>query len=316
VGTAGVLFLAANTAYADFPRLSAILARDSFAPRQLAFRGDRLAFSNGIMLLGATAAMLLVIFQAEVTRLIPLYILGVFISMTLSQSGMIRHWLRLRERGWRTSLALNGFGAVATGVVVIIVGATKFTEGAWISVLAMLSLFTLFTLIRRHYRWFEERIKPDERELGSGMPAAVPVEPGGPRNHVLVPVDEINKITLGAVGMARALSSLVTAVHLTDDRARAEEFRERWNEAVPDVPLLLIESPYRAFVAPMIAFVESLERSEPGRQISIILPSFAARHWWERLLHSHDVSRLRRCAKALKTVRVVEFPYYPGSESA
>ena len=316
VGTAGVLFLAANTAYADFPRLSAILARDSFAPRQLAFRGDRLAFSNGIMLLGAAAAMLLVIFQAEVTRLIPLYILGVFISMTLSQSGMIRHWLRLRERGWRTSLALNGFGAVATGVVVIIVGATKFTEGAWISVLAMLSLFTLFTLIRRHYRWFEERIKPDERELGSGMPAAVPVEPGGPRNHVLVPVDGINKISLGAVGMARALSSLVTAVHLTDDRARAEEFRERWNEAVPDVPLLLIESPYRAFVAPMIAFVESLERSEPGRRISIVLPSFAARHWWERLLHSHDVSRLRRCAKALKTVRVVEFPYYPGSESA
>jgi hypothetical protein len=174
----------------------------------------------------------------------------------------------------------------------------------------------VFTLIRRHYRWFEERIKPDERELGSGVPAAVPVEPGGPRNHVLVPVDGINKISLGAVGMARALSSLVTAVHLTDDRAQAEEFRERWNEAVPDVPLLLIESPYRAFVAPMIAFVESLERSEPGRRISIVLPSFAARHWWERLLHSHDASRLKRSAKALKTVRVVEFPYYPGSESA
>ena len=309
VGTAGVLFLAANTAYADFPRLSAILARDSFAPRQLAFRGDRLAFSNGIMLLGATAAILLVIFQAEVTRLIPLYILGVFISMTLSQSGMIRHWLRLRDRGWRMSLALNGFGAVATGVVVIIVGATKFTEGAWISVLAMLGLFTVFTLIRRHYRWFEEHIKPDERELGSGVPAAVPVEPGGPRDHVLVPVDGINKISLGAIGMARALSSFVTAVHLTDDRARAEEFRERWNEAVPDVPLLLIESPYRAFVAPMIAFVESLERSEPDRRISVILPSFVARHWWERLLHNRDILRLRPHLRKRPRVRVIDFPY-------
>ena len=309
VGTAGVLFLAANTAYADFPRLSAILARDSFAPRQLAFRGDRLAFSNGIMLLGATAAILLVIFQAEVTRLIPLYILGVFISMTLSQSGMIRHWLRLRDRGWRMSLALNGFGAVATGVVVIIVGATKFTEGAWISVLAMLGLFTVFTLIRRHYRWFEEHIKPDERELGSGVPAAVPVEPGGPRDHVLVPVDGINKISLGAIGMARALSSFVTAVHLTDDRARAEEFRERWNEAVPDVPLLLIESPYRAFVAPMIAFVESLERSEPDRRISVVLPSFVARHWWERLLHNRDILRLRPHLRKRPRVRVIDFPY-------
>ena len=309
VGTAGVLFLAANTAYADFPRLSAILARDSFAPRQLAFRGDRLAFSNGIMLLGATAAILLVIFQAEVTRLIPLYILGVFISMTLSQSGMIRHWLRLRDRGWRMSLALNGFGAVATGVVVIIVGATKFTEGAWISVLAMLGLFTVFTLIRRHYRWFEEHIKPDERELGSGVPAAVPVEPGGQRDHVLVPVDGINKISLGAIGMARALSSFVTAVHLTDDRAGAEEFRERWNEAVPDVPLLLIESPYRAFVAPMIAFVESLERSEPDRRISVVLPSFVARHWWERLLHNRDILRLRPHLRKRPRVRVIDFPY-------
>jgi hypothetical protein len=314
--TALVLFMAANTSFADFPRVSAILANDRFMPRQFAFKGDRLAFSRGIIFLAGAASLLLIVFGGEVTRLIPLYAVGVFVSFTLSQSGMVRHWWRLRETGWRISLAINGVGAAMTAVVAVIIATTKFTHGAWISISMMLLFMLVFTLIRRHYRWFEERIKPDERDLGSGVPVAVPVEPGGPRNHVLVPVDEINKITLGAVGMARALSSLVTAVHLTDDRARAEEFRERWNEAVPDVPLLLIESPYRAFVAPMIAFVESLERSEPGRRISIVLPSFAARHWWERLLHSHDVSRLRRCAKALKTVRVVEFPYYPGSESA
>ncbi len=310
VGTAGVLFLAANTAFADFPRLSAILARDHFAPRQLSYRGDRLAFSNGIMLLGAAAAVLLVVFQAEVTKLIPLYILGVFISMTLSQSGMIRHWLRLRERGWRMSLAFNGIGAVATAVVVVIVGATKFTEGAWISVIAMLTLFAVFTLIRRHYRWFEECTRVDEHEPPAGVPAAVQVEPGGPRDHVIVPVDGVNKISLGAIGVGRAISSLVTAVHLTDDREEAETFRARWAKAVPDVPLLLIESPYRAFVAPMLAFVESLERSAPNRRVTVVLPSFVARHWWERLLHNRDVLRLRPFLKRNGTVRVIDYPYH------
>jgi amino acid transporter len=309
VGTAGVLFLAANTAYADFPRLSAILAKDRFAPRQLSFRGDRLAFSNGILLLGAAAATLLVVFQAEVTRLIPLYILGVFISMTLSQSGMVRHWLRLREPGWKTSLALNGFGAIATAVVVVIVGLTKFTEGAWISVIAMLTMFTAFALIRHHYDWFEQKMHVDESELHVGVPSAVPVERGGPRDHVIVPVDSINKISLGAIGIAREISSLVTAVHLTDDKEHAEVFRERWSKAVPDVPLLLIESPFRAFVAPMLAYVESLQRAEPHRRITVVLPSFEARHWWERLLHNRDVLRLRPFLRERAGIRVVDFAF-------
>jgi amino acid transporter len=309
VGTAGVLFLAANTAYADFPRLSAILAKDRFAPRQLSFRGDRLAFSNGILLLGAAAATLLVVFQAEVTRLIPLYILGVFISMTLSQSGMVRHWLRLREPGWKTSLALNGFGAIATAVVVVIVGLTKFTEGAWISVIAMLTMFTAFALIRHHYDWFEQKMHVDESELHVGVPSAVPVERGGPRDHVIVPVDSINKISLGAIGIAREISSLVTAVHLTDDKEQAEVFRKRWSEAVPDVPLLLIESPFRAFVAPLLAYVESLQRAEPHRRITVVLPSFEARHWWERLLHNRDVLRLRPFLRERAGIRVVDFAF-------
>ena len=306
VGTAGVLFLAANTAYADFPRLSAILAKDRFAPRQLSFRGDRLAFSNGIMLLGAAAAILLVAFQAEVTRLIPLYILGVFISMTLSQSGMVRHWLRLREHGWRASLALNGIGAVATAVVVVIVGATKFTEGVWISVIAMACLFVVFTLIRRHYDWFQHRTAVDEDSLPASVPPAATGDP--PRDHVIVPVDGLNEIALGAISMAREISPLVTAVHLTDDREQAEELRQRWERAVPDVPLLVIESPYRAFVAPMLAYLERLDEQEHLR-ITVILPTFVARHWWERILHNRDVLRLRPFLKNRPGLRVVDFPY-------
>ena len=308
VATAGVLFLAANTAYAGFPRLAAILATDRFAPRQMAFRGDRLAFSNGIMLLGLAAAALLIIFQAEVTRLIPLYILGVFISMTISQSGMVRHWRRFRGRGWRTSLVINGIGAVATAIVVIIVGMTKFAQGAWISVIAISLLLLLFVLIRRHYDWFKQRVGIDEDDIPA-VPAAVTVQPGGPTAHVIVPVDEINRITMGAIGLAREVSPLVTAVHVSDDRQSAEALRLRWEASVPDVPLLVIESPYRAFVAPMVALVRQLQESRPRQRITFVLPAFSTRHWWERLLHNRDAIRLRGALRETGNVSVVDFRY-------
>ena len=308
-GTAGVLLLAANTAYADFPRLSAILAKDSFAPRQLSFRGDRLAFSNGIMLLGAAAAILLVMFQAEVTRLIPLYILGVFISMTLSQSGMVRHWLRLREHGWRTSLLLNGFGAVATAAVVVIVGATKFTEGAWISVIAMLTLFVVFTLVHRHYEWFRRRTRADD--TAAAIPTAMPRERAHER--IIIPVDDVNEITLNAVRVAREIAGITTAVHLTDDTEAAIAFQERWKRAVPDIPALVIESPYRAFTGPMLAYIDSVveaaRRSEPADKVTVILPTFVPTHWWERVLHNRDVMRLKPLLKGLAGVHVIECPY-------
>jgi hypothetical protein len=233
--------------------------------------------------------------------------------MTLSQSGMVRHWLRLREPGWRISLALNGFGAVATAVVVVIVGLTKFTEGAWISVIAMLTLFTAFALVRRHYEWFERMVHVDESALPVGVPVAVAVEPGGPRDHVIVPVDGVNKISLGAIGIAREISSMVTAVHLTDDKEEGQALRETWNRSVPDIRLLLIESPYRQFVAPMLGYVESRASAEPNRRITVILPTFVARHWWERLLHNRDVLRLRPFLKEHEGIRVVDFPYGLGS---
>jgi len=309
VGTAGVLLLAANTAYADFPRLSAILAHDHFAPRQLAFRGDRLAFSNGILLLGAAAAVLLVMFQSEVTRLIPLYILGVFISMTLSQSGMIRHWLRLRESGWRTSLALNGIGAIATGVVVLIVGATKFTEGAWISVLAMLALMGTFMAINRHYRWYERAIAIDDRTAIPRVSALPSVDPIARSTHVIIPVDGINEIAIGAIAMAQEIGSEVTAVHLTDDIEQAERFQAEWNATLPGVALLIIESPYRAFAAPMLAYLENLQNAEADRRIVVILPGFKAHHWWESLLHNRAIRRLKPYLAQFPNVRIVDYLY-------
>ncbi|TMF07909.1 MAG: APC family permease [Chloroflexi bacterium] len=304
--TALVLFLAANTSFADFPRLSAILARDKFMPRQFAFKGDRLAFSNGIMLLAGAAALLLIVFGGNVTNLIPLYAVGVFVSFTLSQSVMVRHWWRLRETGWRGSLVINGTGAIATAAVAVIITTTKLSGGAWISIIAMGSLVLMFALIRRHYDWFQRRTAVDENSLPVRVPPAPSSE--APRDHVIVPVDGLNEIALGAISMAREISPLVTTVHLTDDREQAEELRKRWERAVPDVPLLIIESPYRAFVAPMLAYLERLDEQEHMR-ITVILPTFVPRHWWERILHNRDVLRLRPFLKGRPGLRVVDFPY-------
>lgn len=317
VATALVLFLAANTSFNGFPPLAAILSRDRFLPRQFSFRGDRLAYSNGIMMLAVAASVLLIVFGGEVTRLIPLYALGVFVSFTLSQTGMVKRFAGIRDPGWRVSVIISVCGAVATGVVAVVIGITKFTHGAWISVLMMIFLMLLFALIRRHYDWFNEKIRVDEDSLPVGVPAAVALARdsegrllgGAPRDHVVVPVDGINKISLGAIGVARELSNMVTAVHLTDDEQDAEQFRERWHKAVPDVPLLIIESPYRAFSGPMMAYIESLEQVEPDRRITLVLPGFVVRHWWERILHNRDVQRLRPFLKERPQVRIIDFPY-------
>jgi amino acid transporter len=314
--TAMVLFLAANTSFNAFPLLGAILARDRFVPRQFAFKGDRLAHSNGIILLTAAASLLLIVFNGEVTKLIPLYAVGVFVSFTLSQSGMVRHWFQLRETGWRASLVINGVGAVATAVVTVIIVSTKFTHGAWISILMMLLMMATFTLIRRHYERVERELEVEEGGLPLGMPAALPAERLPWRQHVVVPVGELNRISLAAIGFARELSSRITAVHVTDDREEAEAFRARWEEFVPDVPLLVIESPYRAFVAPMLAYVESLEQADEDAGITVVLPGLIPRHWWERFLHNQEVLRLKPHLKKRPRVRVVDFPYRLGQGEA
>lgn len=309
VATALVLFLAANTSFNAFPLLSAILARDRFLPRQFTFKGDRLAFSNGILLLAGIASLLLVVFAGEVTRLIPLYATGVFVSFTLSQAGMVVHWWRLREPGWRGSLIINGVGATATGVVAVIIAVTKFTTGAWISILMMAALMLMFSLIRRHYDDFEEEVGVEEGAAPLVVPAAAPTDRRFAQEHAVVPVDGINRVTLALVSFARELSPRVTAVHVTDEREEGERLRERWQQLVPDVPLLIIESPYRAFVAPMLAYLESLQRSGPGARTTLVLPRMVLRHWWERFLHNQDVVRLKPHVRNWPNLRVVEFPY-------
>jgi hypothetical protein len=307
VSTAVVLFLAANTSYSAFPPLGANLARDRFLPRQFSFRGDRLAYSNGILILSAAAIALLVAFGAEVSRLIPLYALGVFISFTLSQAGMVVHLRREAADGWKGAILVSALGATATAIVAVVIGLSKFTAGAYMAIIMMIVMMGMFALIRRHYDWYERAVRIGDEEASRGIPGASPTEAA--RVHVVVPVDEINRITIGAIGMARAISGYITAVHLTDDAQAAERFRDHWSRVVPDVPLLVIDSPYRAFAAPMVAYFDLLEQTEPGHRITVILPGFKAHHWWERLLHNQAIRRLKPFLEEDERITVVDFFY-------
>ncbi len=304
--TALILLLAANTSYADFPRLGSILARDRFLPHQFTFRGDRLAFSNGIIVLGAAAAMLLVVFDADVDNLIPLYAFGVFVSFTLSQSGMVVHWLRLRGPGWQRSIAINAVGAAATAVVALIVGGTKFNEGAWISMIAMLVLAFTFLAIYRHYMGVERKLS---------VPAGAIVQAGTrQRQAVLVPVDEINRAVLRTVDYARTMSPSVTALHVTDDVEAAQKLRDEWEASVLDVQLVIIDSPYRSFVAPVISYIDALNRTDPGQYVTVVLPEFRTAWPWQRFLHNQSARRLKNALLDRPNTVVTEVPYHLGGD--
>jgi amino acid transporter len=304
--TALILILAANTSYADFPRLASILARDRFVPRQLAFRGDRLAFSNGIFVLGLAASVLLVIFRADVDQLIPLYAFGVFVSFTLSQSGMVLHWWRLREPGWKQSIIINGVGAVTTGVVAVIVGGTKFMDGAWISMALMATLAVVFARIHQHYRSVEDQLAVPDGE----WPMPEPAVEGHRQHAVLVPIDDLNQAVLRTIDYACNLSENVTALHVTDDPKEAEALRERWERAVPDVPIVTIESPYRSLIAPVFAYIDALDKASPGVGVTVVLPEFVPAHFWEGLLHNQSAIRLKRALLRRPNTVVIDVPYH------
>ena len=287
--TALILVLAANTAFADFPRLSSILARDGYAPRQLANLGDRLVFSNGIVALAVLAAALVIIFGGHTHGLIPLYAVGVFLSFTLSQAGMVRHWLKTQERGWRTKATINGFGAVATGVVLCVVVESKFTQGAWIIVLLIPALVVLFRSVHQHYIDMREQISLHEGDIDQRWhyQAAKP-------HKVVVPISGLNRGTLAALQFSCSLSDDVTAVVVDVDAAATEWLRENWRAWGFEIPLVVLESPYRSVVRPLLAYLEETDRREPERGTAVvILPEIVPARWWQNLLHNQTTLMLK-----------------------
>ncbi|HWQ29063.1 MAG TPA: APC family permease, partial [Dehalococcoidia bacterium] len=307
-GTMLILILAANTAFADLPVLASVMARNGVMPKQFAFRGDRLAFSYGIILLGLASSGILLIFGAETTRIIPLYAFGVFTAFTLSQFGMVEHWRRNRQPGWRTSMFINAFGGTATLVVAMIVGATKFTHGAWLSMAVMALLVVILWRVRAHYLAVKAELAlvpatepPTERSFRAAVART---------QAVLVPVDEINRAVLRTVAYARTISDNVTALHVTDDREEAEALRRRWEELVPDVPLVIVESPYRSLVAPVLAYVDALDRTQPDQMVTVVLPEFVVRWPWQRLLHNQLAVRLKKALIGRPNTVVVDVPYH------
>ncbi|HEU5107125.1 MAG TPA: APC family permease, partial [Micromonosporaceae bacterium] len=289
--TALILFLAANTAFNGFPVLGSILAQDRYLPRQLHTRGDRLAFSNGIIFLAIAAMILVVAFQAETTRLIQLYIVGVFVSFTLSQAGMIRHWNRLlsgerdaaARRRMHRSRAINGFGLLMTGTVLVIVLVTKFTHGAWIAIAAMAASYAVMLGIRRHYDTVARELTPTEDR---------PVLPA--RNHAVVLVSKVHQPTLRAVAYAQATRpDTLTAVTVNVDGKDTRHLQNEWERRQVPVPLTVIESPYREITRPIIEFVQSLRRSSPRDVVTVFIPEYVVGRWWEHLLHNQSALRLK-----------------------
>ena len=303
--TAGILFLAANTSFNGFPMLGAILARDGYLPRLFHQRGNRLVFSYGIAALTGFAIVLLIAFNASTTRLIPLYALGVFLSFTLAQAGMVRRWLTLKEPGWRRSSVINGVGAVATCLVFLIILITKFGEGGWM-VTILLPVITIWLFrIGGYY----SRLK---RELHVPPTAILDLKPHGTsRVPVLVPVEDVNLPTILALGAACERSSTVTAVHVHFDTEERDSLTARWAEQFPDIPLVIIDSPYRTVAEPLSWYINDRLKEWPN-EATIIVPVVRVRHWYQRPLVNQSLGRLRSLVRRRRMVQLIEQPFAVG----
>lgn len=303
-----ILLLAANTAYADFPRLAAFLARDGFLPRQLASLGDRLVFSNGIYALSGFAALLLILFQGSVSRLIPLYAVGVFLSFTLSQTGMVVHWWKEKGRGWVSKALVNGLGALITAVVTGVLLVSKFTHGAWLVVLTIPILVAIFLRIRTHYNHVARRLRM-ARDVRLKLPPPPPS--GGTPTVVLV--GQLHRGTFEAIRFARTIASDLVAVHVDLGTASTQDFRDNWLRQVPEVKLEVLDSPYRSLVDPVVEYVKQFEqehRKDRDRFCVIVLPVFVTRHRWENLLHNQSTILLRNALRAQGTRVVTTVGFY------
>ncbi|HET9589788.1 MAG TPA: APC family permease [Anaerolineales bacterium] len=318
IGTTVILILAANTAFAGFPRLSALLAKDGFVPRQLTYRGSRLVYSYGIVSLGALASLLIIAFQASVSRLIPLYAIGVFLSFTLAQAGMARRWwragqlkpedtLRLRphnlryEKGWFVKMISNGFGAFCTAVVMLVFAVTKFRDGAWIVLILTPVLIGIFLWIHRHYSRLATRLSLEK--YGEPPPYNV-------RHRVIVPISNVHQGTLAALRYARMLSEDITAVHISMDPEDTERVRRKWERWGRGNRLVIVDSPYRLFLEPLLGYIdEILATRQANETITIVVPHFVPQRRAHKFLHMQTAEMLRRELLATPGVVITEVPY-------
>lgn len=302
--TALILFLAANTSFNAFPRLAAILAEDGYMPRQFSFRGDRLAYSWGIVLLAAIAFLLLWAFGGDTHALIPLYSVGVFVCFTLSQVGMVRHWLAVRDSGWRWRMSVNAFGGLLTAVVLGIVVYEKFWDGAWIVVILVPALVGMMMFIHRQYTL-------SRRELAV-RPELVFRSPHR-EERVVVPIPGLTRAVVQAINVARSIDDDVRAVYITADPESAASVREDFERQLPGVPLVIVESPYRALVGPFLAYLDVLDAAWPPDEdppiTFIVIPEYVARRWWERILYNQAAKRLRSALLGRPGTVVVNVPY-------
>lgn len=315
--TTVILVLAGNTAFAGFPRLSALVAEDGFLPRQLTYRGSRLVYSYGIVLLAVVSGLLVVLFKASVSSLIPLYAIGVFLSFTLSQTGMAVRWKKSgslqegveiqergsvlrREKGWQHKMVINGIGALVTFTVMIVFAVTKFKDGAWIIILLIPLLVAAFWGIHMHYRGLAKHLSLDN--YGS--------QPYLARNRVIIPIAGVHRGTLEALRYAKTLSDDVTAVHISIDTNQAEKVREKWEVWGEGIRLLILESPYRLMVEPLLDYITEIHRQlNPNETITIVVPQFIPKHRWNYLLHTRTADTLRRILLNWPEVVIIEVPY-------
>jgi amino acid transporter len=294
-----ILVLAANTAYADFPRLASIVSRDRFLPRQFMNQGDRLAFSNGIMVLSTFAAVLIVVFRGDTHSLLPLYMIGVFVSFTLSQSGMVIHWRKTKAAGWQTSAFINGFGAIVTGVVLVIVAVTKTLEGAWIVLLLIPIIIAVFKATRRHYDHVASQLT-----LRGYTPQ--------PRVHntVLIPISGIQRAVVEALRYAETLSSDVRAVYVDVDTTATEHLRDEWTLWGGRVKLIVLPSPYRSVMEPLLEYIEQVESERRDDYVTVILPEFVPARWWQHLLHNQRALLIKGALLFRPNTVVTSVPFH------
>ncbi|HET9491903.1 MAG TPA: APC family permease [Methylomirabilota bacterium] len=295
-----ILLLAANTSFADFPRLSYFLARDRFMPRQFAAQGDRLVYSNGILILSGFAILLIVAFEGDTHALLPLYAIGVFTSFTLSQGAMVRRWLRLKEPGWRWGLAVSGMGSIATGIVLVTLAVTKFSEGGWIVVFVIPGVVMLFLTIHRHY----EHVAAELSLEGYTSPPQF-------QHTVLILTGDVHRGVVRAVQYAKTLAPMATVrgVYVETDPLRTARMEEKWASWGLGLPLVVLTSPYRSLLRPLLDYIDQIQARGDNQMVTIVLPEFLPRRWWQHFLHNQSALLIKGALLYRKNTVVADVPY-------